>query len=201
MTITRRSALATTLLTLSGAVAAQGSPALKMVVPFGAGTTTDIVARHVGEAIAAAVRERRQYSITHRLVRPNGDIRIVQEVAQIFFDEKTGVVALGSQTCQSTALYSGLVPDPVRPLAMERLLERREERLASLTKLYGAVDPNRPLERGFARVHKADGSLVRSAASLASGEAVQLVFADGDRGAVVDGTPAPRPAQIGRAHV
>jgi len=79
--------------------------------------------------------------------------------------------------------------------AMERLLERRLERLASLSKLYAAVDPNRPLERGFARVHKADGSLVRSAASLASGEAVQLVFADGDRGAVVDGTASPRPAR------
>ena len=79
--------------------------------------------------------------------------------------------------------------------AMERLLERRLERLASLSKLYQAVDPNRPLERGFARVHKADGSLVRSAASLASGEAVQLIFADGDRGAVVDGTPSPRPVR------
>jgi alpha-L-rhamnosidase len=40
-----------------------------------------------------------------------------------FLDEKTGVVALGSQMCQSSALYSGLVPDAVRPLAMERLLE------------------------------------------------------------------------------
>lgn len=40
-----------------------------------------------------------------------------------FLDEKTGVVALGSQMCQSSALYSGLVPDAVKPLAMERLLE------------------------------------------------------------------------------
>ena len=55
MTFTRRTALSIALLPLSGAALAQGSPALKMVVPFGAGTTTDIVARHVGEAMAAVL--------------------------------------------------------------------------------------------------------------------------------------------------
>lgn len=49
--------------------------------------------------------------------------KIRQAYRKNFLDEKTGVAALGSQTCQATALYSGLVPDPVRPLAMERLLE------------------------------------------------------------------------------
>ena len=75
--------------------------------------------------------------------------------------------------------------------AARRLLVRAGERLESLDKLRLSLSPNRPLERGFARVHHADGALARSALALASGEAVRLVFADGDRGAVVDGEPPP----------
>ncbi len=83
--------------------------------------------------------------------------------------------------------------------AMGRKLERTEERLTSLAKLYASVDPSAPLKRGFARVHRTDGHLVREGASLASGETVRLVFADTSREAVIDGqgggpdAPAPAP--------
>lgn len=53
MTLRRRALLTTSLLALAGATRAQTAAPLKMVVPFGAGTTTDIVARHVAEAMAA----------------------------------------------------------------------------------------------------------------------------------------------------
>jgi exodeoxyribonuclease VII large subunit len=83
--------------------------------------------------------------------------------------------------------------------AMSRGLERTGERLASLSKLYASVDPSAPLKRGFARVHRADGTLVREGASLHSGEGVRLVFADQSREATIDGTPSaappPAPAQ------
>jgi len=83
--------------------------------------------------------------------------------------------------------------------AMERSLERAAERLTSLAKLHASVDPSAPLKRGFARVHRADGTLVRRGADLASGEGVRLVFADTEREATIDGTPsaappAPKPA-------
>ena len=77
--------------------------------------------------------------------------------------------------------------------AVTRLLTRASERLSNLDKLRESFDPDRPLSRGFARVHRASGALARSGASLESGEAVRLVFHDGERGAVVDGSPAPRP--------
>jgi exodeoxyribonuclease VII large subunit len=77
--------------------------------------------------------------------------------------------------------------------AMRRQLERTGERLTGLGKLYTSVDPSAPLKRGFARVHRADGSLVRQGGGLESGEAVRLVFADTDRQAVIDG--ASKPAQ------
>ena len=44
----------------------------------------------IRDAIKAAIRDRRQYMIIHRLIRPNGEERLVQEVAQIYYDEKTG---------------------------------------------------------------------------------------------------------------
>lgn len=76
--------------------------------------------------------------------------------------------------------------------ATERGLARAGERLAALDKLHRSLNPDRPLERGFARIERADGTLARSAKGLSSGEAVQLVFADGKRGAIVDGVKATR---------
>ncbi|HEX5379394.1 MAG TPA: exodeoxyribonuclease VII large subunit [Phenylobacterium sp.] len=78
--------------------------------------------------------------------------------------------------------------------AMSRGLDRAGERLQSLSKLYASVDPSAPLKRGFARVHRADGSLVREGASLSAGEGVRLVFADQARDAVIEGTPTAAPS-------
>ena len=83
-----------------------------------------------------------------------------------------------------------------------RGLERQRERLLNLDKLRLSFNPDGPLKRGFARVHKADGALVRSAAALKPGDGVRLVFADGDKGAVIEGEapakprPAARPAKV-----
>ena len=87
--------------------------------------------------------------------------------------------------------------------AVHRGLQRSIERLVSLEKLRLSLNPDGPLSRGFARVHHADGRLVRGAGVLSAGEAVRMHFADGDRQAVVEGTPsapaqppsAPRPAR------
>ena len=84
--------------------------------------------------------------------------------------------------------------------AMGRGLERAAERLAALAKLHTSVDPDRPLQRGFARVARADGSLVHAGASLAGGEAVAITFGDKvTRGAVIDGAASgPAPAKAAR---
>jgi exodeoxyribonuclease VII large subunit len=82
----------------------------------------------------------------------------------------------------------------LQPAAM-RKLERSAERLSALSKLYQSLNPDGPLKRGFARVKRADGSLARTGKSLTPGEAVTLVFADDERGAVVDGTARPAGAK------
>ena len=80
------------------------------------------------------------------------------------------------------------------PPAMARGLERASERLASLSKLYGSVDPDRPLQRGFARVTRADGAIVHAGAALASGEEVSIKFGDQViRRAVIDGAGGAAP--------
>jgi exodeoxyribonuclease VII large subunit len=85
--------------------------------------------------------------------------------------------------------------------AIGRYLTRSIERVASLDKLRLSLDPDRPLSRGFARVHTAAGALARSASVLAPGEGVRLVFHDGERGATVDGAvrrPKIAPANQGQ---
>lgn len=89
--------------------------------------------------------------------------------------------------------------------AGDRRLQRDVDRLAGLEKLRQSLNPERPLELGFALVRKGDGTLARSAADLVSGERVNLKFKSGDRDAVIDGeggfvpppalaaTPAPKP--------
>jgi exodeoxyribonuclease VII large subunit len=95
------------------------------------------------------------------------------------------------QTVQKQRLDA--VAQRLKPAAV-RKLERLSERLESLAKLYVSVDPDRPLQRGFARVTRQDGSLVRAGASLASGETIDIKFGDGaTRQAVVDGAMVDGP--------
>ena len=77
--------------------------------------------------------------------------------------------------------------------ALGRAVPREADRLGRTARLFESLNPDGPLKRGFARVHGEDGALVRSAAALKAGQAVKLVFGDGDRAAVVDGAAAPQP--------
>jgi exodeoxyribonuclease VII large subunit len=78
----------------------------------------------------------------------------------------------------------------LRP-GMLRGLERASERLSALSKLYVSVDPERPLQRGFARVTRPDGSIVHAGAALLAGEPVAIKFGDRvTRQAVIEGTPS-----------
>ncbi|MBN8551267.1 MAG: exodeoxyribonuclease VII large subunit [Caulobacterales bacterium] len=84
--------------------------------------------------------------------------------------------------------------------SLDRTLTRQSERLDRLGRLLESLNPDGPLDRGFARIHNADGRLVRTAAALTAGEAVSLHFRDGDRQAVVEGdTPEMATAPKARA--
>jgi exodeoxyribonuclease VII large subunit len=78
---------------------------------------------------------------------------------------------------------------------MSRRLARETERVETQEKLLFSFSPKGPLLRGYAFVHRENGRLARSAGQLDGGEAVQLEFYDGKRGAVVDAPPARRAAR------
>ena len=44
----------------------------------------------IRELVAGAIREHKPYSLVHRLIRADGSICFLQELAKIFYDEKTG---------------------------------------------------------------------------------------------------------------
>jgi exodeoxyribonuclease VII large subunit len=79
---------------------------------------------------------------------------------------------------------------------LPRRLDRDRDRLAALSRALTSLDPKRP-KPGFARVESEDGAMIALAAALAPGQAVRLFFADGARGARIDGDgeapPPPRP--------
>ena len=78
--------------------------------------------------------------------------------------------------------------------AAERKLTRLSERLDALAKVHGSLNPDGPLKRGFARVMRQDGSIVRAGAALAIGEGVSIKFGDEvTRQAVIEGGGAVAP--------
>jgi exodeoxyribonuclease VII large subunit len=78
--------------------------------------------------------------------------------------------------------------------AMGRRIERETERLRRVEQLRVSLNPQRPLELGFALVQRPDGTLVHKGTSLKSGDGVSLKFLDETRSAVIsDGAARPRP--------
>jgi exodeoxyribonuclease VII large subunit len=128
---------------------------------------------------------------------------------------------LGSALHRNTAVHERRlisVAGRLSPAVLDRALERRRDRLgatvgrfaptlprrldhdrtrlAALARALASLNPKTP-KPGFARVEDETGAMIAAAAALQPGQAVRLVFADGSRGARVDGEedapPAPRP--------
>lgn len=92
-----------------------------------------------------------------------------------------------TETARLTAVTQRLQPN------FRRAMERLRLRLDAVDKLRASLDPKRPLGQGYALIHRPDGNLARTAASLVSGERLQLEFLDGRRDAVVG--PAAKPVK------
>ncbi len=104
------------------------------------------------------------------------------------------------ETLRRTVTQKGeRLPELSRRLseAMMRSLNQRAERLKSLDQLRTSLDPDRPLELGFARVNRKDGQLVTAPDMVSAGEGLELTFKGNRKLDVTVGegaTPAPKPA-------
>jgi exodeoxyribonuclease VII large subunit len=82
----------------------------------------------------------------------------------------------------------------LRPGLLNATHARARERLDSLWRVAQLAHPNKPLERGYARVEDRDGRTLISAAAARSAERLRLIFSDGDVAAEVAGSaPVERP--------
>ena len=95
------------------------------------------------------------------------------------------------------------VAGAIRPATLERRLEAARGRLADLGRLVESLNPDRILERGYARVEAADGATVTSAAAARAAGRLTLRFRDGavpvTAGARKPGaaaTPAPEQSEL-----
>jgi len=75
---------------------------------------------------------------------------------------------------------------------LHRRLDADRARVAALARALTGLNPKTP-KPGFARVESEDGAMIAAAAVLHDGEAVRLVFADGSKGARIDGEGPPPP--------
>ncbi|MGE0502264.1 MAG: exodeoxyribonuclease VII large subunit [Rhizobiaceae bacterium] len=74
-----------------------------------------------------------------------------------------------------------------RDRALDLRLVRARESAARSVRLLATLSHQSVLERGFALVAAADGTLIKRAADLSAGAALTLTFADGQTGAVASG--------------
>jgi exodeoxyribonuclease VII large subunit len=86
--------------------------------------------------------------------------------------------ALRTELSQARAKL-GQAGGALRPNLLVAVHRRSRERLAALWRVAELAHPNKPLERGYARVEDRDGHVLVSAAAARAAARLRLVFADG----------------------
>ncbi len=184
------------------AAAAAGLPRLSDLVELPA-QRFDFIASRLAAGLSGNIAVHAQYLIASSArLTPRLLSRPVEQQGERVADLGARLASAASRRHRLAADRADLPGLGLRlQTAMSRQLDARSEGLARLEQLRRSVDPDRPLALGFARVHAGDGSLVRSASQLAAGDAARLVFADGDRHAVItDGAEPARPRKAGKPY-
>ena len=81
----------------------------------------------------------------------------------------------------------GQTAGALRPGLLEGAYRRAKERLESLWRVAQLAHPNKPLERGYARVEDRNGRTLMSAAAAKAAARLKLIFSDGDVEATAGG--------------
>jgi exodeoxyribonuclease VII large subunit len=107
---------------------------------------------------------------------------------------------LGERLPRSLAARAGsaradmnLVAGRLRSELIDQRIGRLSEQLAALWRLGQLAHPEKPLERGFARVTDRSGKTLIHAADARAARELSLRFADGTVDSTVDGGPSRQP--------
>jgi exodeoxyribonuclease VII large subunit len=119
--------------------------------------------------------------------------RLLPKPESLFEPQAQRLDDLGERALRALAArhaLAGSVLKPYRERLDPRLLQRRaadaENRLAGLSRLLEQLHPERPLERGYARIMDRDGNTLITAVAARKAGALTLKFADGNVDARVE---------------
>jgi len=90
----------------------------------------------------------------------------------------------------------GRASGALRPGLLKAAHARASERLAALWRIAALAHPDKPLEKGYARVTDREGRTITSAATARAAKRLRLIFQDDKLDATVDAPPAGRPARV-----
>jgi exodeoxyribonuclease VII large subunit len=140
------------------------------------------------------VHERNAEHVAHRV---SSETRHALARARTRLDHHTA--AVGAASTRRLRQASSSVEQHVAALAIRpgRSLARAERALDALAARARAHDPARVLARGFTITRAADGTVLRSAAELATGDPLATTFADGTARSVVVAIEPAWPASPG----
>ncbi|MEP3892098.1 MAG: exodeoxyribonuclease VII large subunit [Hellea sp.] len=148
-------------------------PPLKSLVSDFSRPLEVILARLAPALTASQNRHRQRLSNAAQRLRP-------EPIQQNMARQSQSLAQLSSRTGQ----------------AIERKLKQDEQRLKKAAQLLDAYSYQGVLERGYALVQTQAGDVVRSKDAVNAGEGVTLTFADGQRGAVIEGSVRERVVKL-----
>lgn len=162
------------------------TPLLDLVADVRASTPTDAAKRVVPDVVeeterVAALRRRNRSAVRTLIDR-----------------ESAGLLALRSRPCLADP-HSMLTPRATEVLALRdrarrvvtSALDRAADDVTHTLARVTALSPAATLQRGYAVLQKADGSVVRRAADVSAGESLRARLAEGALVVSVDGTRGP----------
>jgi exodeoxyribonuclease VII large subunit len=157
-------------------------------------------------ATLSELSHRAQHCLTRRTdrARERFDLTVCRwpEAQSIFQPITQRLDDLAERLPRSLAARAGtargdmnLVAGRLRSELIDQKITRLSERLAAAWKMAELAHPERPLQRGFARVTDRAGSTLTSSGAAAAAHDLRLRFSDGEVDATVGASVAPAPVE------
>ena len=151
----------------------------------------DTCSERLANAARGVLRERRQ-QVLHWAAQIKAPRQILGESGNRLRRESGALRGAGERFLAARHDRFDAFADRLSPELIKRRLEQARQDLKGCGDLLESLSYHRVLERGYAVVRDGRGKSVSTAASLASGDAVSVEFADGAVGARVTGTGSAR---------